>query len=214
MPNPTAAMLVIGDEILSGRTRDANMHYLASELTRAGVDLREVRVISDDPDAIVAAVQALSARMTWSSPRAGSGRRMTTSPPRTWRAPSGARSRCARMPARCSPRITRPATGSERRKAAHGAHPRRRHADRQPDQRRTGLQHRERACDGRGADDLSGDARLGPAHDHRRRADPVAIAGRGARRGRYRRAADAISRRATRICPSAPTPICAAAPTG
>ena len=33
MPNPTAAMLVIGDEILSGRTRDANMHHLAGELT-------------------------------------------------------------------------------------------------------------------------------------------------------------------------------------
>ena len=33
MPNPTAAMLVIGDEILSGRTRDANMHYLAGQLT-------------------------------------------------------------------------------------------------------------------------------------------------------------------------------------
>jgi len=61
MPNPSAAMLVIGDEILSGRTRDANMHYLAGELTRAGIDLREVRVIRDDPDAIVAGVQALSA---------------------------------------------------------------------------------------------------------------------------------------------------------
>ncbi|MET4129213.1 molybdopterin-binding protein [Roseovarius sp. MBR-6] len=61
MPNPTAAMLVIGDEILSGRTRDANMHYLAGELTRAGIDLREVRVISDDPEAIVAAVRALGA---------------------------------------------------------------------------------------------------------------------------------------------------------
>ena len=46
MPNPTAAMLVIGDEILSGRTRDANMAYLAGELTRAGIDLREVRVIA------------------------------------------------------------------------------------------------------------------------------------------------------------------------
>ena len=33
MTNPTAAMLVIGDEILSGRTRDSNMHYLAGELT-------------------------------------------------------------------------------------------------------------------------------------------------------------------------------------
>ena len=60
MPNPTAAMLVIGDEILSGRTRDANMHYLAGQLTEAGIDLREVRVVSDDPGAIVAAVRALS----------------------------------------------------------------------------------------------------------------------------------------------------------
>lgn len=61
MPNPTAAMLVIGDEILSGRTRDANMHHLAGELTKAGIDLKEVRVVSDDGDAIVDAVRALSA---------------------------------------------------------------------------------------------------------------------------------------------------------
>ena len=60
MPNPTAAMLVIGDEILSGRTRDANMHHLANELTAAGIDLKEVRVVSDDADAIIAAVRALS----------------------------------------------------------------------------------------------------------------------------------------------------------
>ena len=61
MPNPTAAMMVIGDEILSGRTRDANMYHLAGQLTEAGIDLREVRVISDDRGAIIAAVQALSA---------------------------------------------------------------------------------------------------------------------------------------------------------
>jgi len=61
MQNPTAAMLVIGDEILSGRTRDANMYHLAGELTQVGIDLREVRVVSDDADAIVAAVKALSA---------------------------------------------------------------------------------------------------------------------------------------------------------
>jgi len=60
MPNPTAAMLVIGDEILSGRTRDANMYFLAGELTKHGVDLAEVRIVSDDSAAIVAAVQALS----------------------------------------------------------------------------------------------------------------------------------------------------------
>ena len=60
MPNPTAAMLVIGDEILSGRTRDSNMHHLAGKLTEAGISLSEVRVVSDDHDAIVAAVRALS----------------------------------------------------------------------------------------------------------------------------------------------------------
>ena len=56
---PTAAMLVIGDEILSGRTRDANMHYLATALTAHGIDLKEARVVSDDRDAIIAAVNAL-----------------------------------------------------------------------------------------------------------------------------------------------------------
>ncbi len=58
--NPTAAMLVIGDEILSGRTRDSNMHHLAGELTRAGIDLREVRVVSDDRAAIIGAVPSSS----------------------------------------------------------------------------------------------------------------------------------------------------------
>lgn len=61
MSNPTAAMLVIGDEILSGRTRDANMHHLAGQLTEAGIDLREVRVVSDDAPAIISAIKALSA---------------------------------------------------------------------------------------------------------------------------------------------------------
>ncbi|MFP4327336.1 MAG: competence/damage-inducible protein A [Paracoccaceae bacterium] len=63
MPNPTAAMLVIGDEILSGRTRDSNMHHLARELTRAGVDLREVRVVPDVAGAIVAAVRELAGQV-------------------------------------------------------------------------------------------------------------------------------------------------------
>ena len=60
MPNPTAAMLVIGDEILSGRTKDANLGHLAEELTKHGIDLSEARVIADDHDAIVKAVRALS----------------------------------------------------------------------------------------------------------------------------------------------------------
>jgi molybdenum cofactor synthesis domain-containing protein len=57
--NPTAAMLVIGDEILSGRTRDGNTHFLAGELARAGIDLREARIVPDDHAAIVAALNAL-----------------------------------------------------------------------------------------------------------------------------------------------------------
>ena len=61
MPNPTAAMLVIGDEILSGRTRDSNMHHLAQQLTAHGIDLCEARVVADTHQGIVAAVQALSA---------------------------------------------------------------------------------------------------------------------------------------------------------
>ena len=62
MANPTAAMLVIGDEILSGRTRDSNMYYLAGELTRHGIRLTEVRVVADEPAAIIAAVNALRAQ--------------------------------------------------------------------------------------------------------------------------------------------------------
>ena len=62
MPNPTAAMLVIGDEILSGRTRDANMHYLAGQLTERGIDLKEVRVVGDEAAEITGAAKVLSER--------------------------------------------------------------------------------------------------------------------------------------------------------
>lgn len=62
MPNPTAAMLTIGDEILSGRTRDSNMPHLARTLAAAGIDLREARTVPDDAAEIVAAVNALRAR--------------------------------------------------------------------------------------------------------------------------------------------------------
>ncbi len=61
MTNPSAAMLVIGDEILSGRTRDSNMNHLAKELTAHGIDLREARVIPDVREVIISTVQALSA---------------------------------------------------------------------------------------------------------------------------------------------------------
>ncbi len=61
MPNPTAAMIVIGDEILSGRTRDSNMNHLAGQLTEAGIDLKEARMIGDESATIVATVKAMSA---------------------------------------------------------------------------------------------------------------------------------------------------------
>jgi len=58
----TAALLVIGDEILSGRTKDKNIGYIAEYLTAIGIDLREVRVVPDVEAEIVAAVNALRAR--------------------------------------------------------------------------------------------------------------------------------------------------------
>src|SRR5689334_24136485 len=61
----TAAVLVIGDEILSGRTKDKNIGYIADYLTAIGIDLKEVRVVSDDAPAIVAALNALRQRYTY-----------------------------------------------------------------------------------------------------------------------------------------------------
>lgn len=62
---PTAAVLLIGDEVLSGRTKDKNLGFIADYLTLLGVDLREARCVADDEDDIVAAVNALRARYTY-----------------------------------------------------------------------------------------------------------------------------------------------------
>ena len=61
----TAGLLVIGDEILSGRTKDKNIGYIAEYLTATGIDLKEVRVVADDETAIVEAVNAMRARYTY-----------------------------------------------------------------------------------------------------------------------------------------------------
>jgi molybdenum cofactor synthesis domain-containing protein len=61
----TAAVLVIGDEILSGRTKDANSGWIAERLTELGIDLKEVRVVADEEPAIVAALNSLRARYTY-----------------------------------------------------------------------------------------------------------------------------------------------------
>ena len=64
MTNPTAAMLVIGDEILSGRTLDTNTQNLATRLTQMGIRMAEVRVVPDVHEVIVNAVNTLRAAYT------------------------------------------------------------------------------------------------------------------------------------------------------
>src|SRR5437867_33436 len=61
----TAGILVIGDEILSGRTKDKNIGFIAEYLTNIGIDLKEVRVVPDEEMEIVAAVDALRQRYTY-----------------------------------------------------------------------------------------------------------------------------------------------------
>jgi molybdenum cofactor synthesis domain-containing protein len=61
----TAALLVIGDEILSGRTKDKNIGYVAEYLTALGIDLLEVRVVGDEEAAIVDALNALRWRYSY-----------------------------------------------------------------------------------------------------------------------------------------------------
>ena len=60
MSNPTAAILVIGDEILSGRTKDKNIGWLADELTALGILLKQARIIADDKQTIISHVTELS----------------------------------------------------------------------------------------------------------------------------------------------------------
>lgn len=59
MPNPTACLLIIGNEVLSGRTRDANIQFMATELGALGIPVREVRIIPDDPLTIIGTVNAV-----------------------------------------------------------------------------------------------------------------------------------------------------------
>ncbi|MEM7213939.1 MAG: competence/damage-inducible protein A [Pseudomonadota bacterium] len=61
----SAAMLAIGDELLSGRTRDKNIGHLATSLTLQGIDLKEVRIVADEAEDIVAALNALRQKYTY-----------------------------------------------------------------------------------------------------------------------------------------------------
>jgi molybdenum cofactor synthesis domain-containing protein len=61
----TAAMIVIGDEILSGRTKDRNIGHLADLMTAIGIDLREVRIVPDEEDEIATSINAVRMRYTY-----------------------------------------------------------------------------------------------------------------------------------------------------
>ncbi len=63
--NITAALILIGNELLSGRTQDSNLSHLARRLNDIGITLEEVRVIPDVEDTIVAAVNELRARVNY-----------------------------------------------------------------------------------------------------------------------------------------------------
>jgi molybdopterin-biosynthesis enzyme MoeA-like protein len=78
--NPTACLLVIGNEVLSGRTQDANIRFLAKGLGEIGIPLREVRVIPDVPATIISTVNEVRAKFDFVFTTGGIGRRMTTSP--------------------------------------------------------------------------------------------------------------------------------------
>ena len=62
MANPTACLLVIGNEVLSGRTQDLNIKFIATRLGEIGIPLKEVRVIPDVPETIIGTVNSVRAQ--------------------------------------------------------------------------------------------------------------------------------------------------------
>ena len=206
MPNPTAAMLTIGDEILSGRTRDTNMPHLARALAAAGIDLREARVVPDVADGDRRRGQRAARALR---PRLHLGRHRPD-PRRHHRRRDRRRLRRRHRRARGRPRdprdqLRQPGDRPERRPAAHGAHPRRRDADRQPGVQGAGLHARQRPRHGRRAGGVRGDGRGPRAAPDRRRAAAQRDGARDARRRRARRAAAARSPRRIRRSRSAAT---------
>ena len=106
----TAAILVIGSKILSGRTKDQNVGYIAEYLTAVGIDLKEVRVVGDEERAILDAVNALRHLCAYVFTTGGIGRSSV----------DRHRSACARHPARMGKDHRR---GNERGAPAPDAHP-------------------------------------------------------------------------------------------
>ena len=61
----TASIIIIGDEILSGRTQDTNSNYIANHLVQSGIELKEIRVIQDREDLIIDTVLNFSNKYTY-----------------------------------------------------------------------------------------------------------------------------------------------------
>ena len=160
----TAAVLVIGDEILSGRTKDKNIGYIAEYLTGPGIDLREVRVVADVEEEIVAAVNALRARYDYVFTTGGIG-------PTHDDITADAIARAFGVPIDHDPRAVAilkahyPDGELDRGAPAHGAHSGGRRSRRESGFRRAGLQDRQCHRHGRRAGDHA-------AHARQRRADP------------------------------------------
>ena len=160
----TAAILVIGDEILSGRTKDKNIGYIAEYLTNIGIDLKEVRVVADEEDEIVAALNALRARYTYVFTTGGIG-------PTHDDITADSVAKAFGVSIDVDPRARRDHGGAlrgarrrdERGAAAHGAHSGRRRPGREQAVGRARLQDRQRDRDGGRAVDHAGDARCGGA---------------------------------------------------
>ena len=180
----TAAVLVIGDEILSGRTKDRNIGYIAEYLARLGVDVREARVVPDVEDEIVAALDALQKPLRLRR----DDRRHRTDPRRHHRGRGRPRLRGfdRRGPARDGDHDgALSSRGPDPGAAADGAHPGRRRPHRQSDLQGPGISHRQCVRARRRALGDAGDARFRRQVDDDRRGD----AGRDGRSGRGARRA-------------------------
>ena len=192
----TAGILVIGDEILSGRTKDKNIGFIAEYLTNIGIDLKEVRVVADEEADIIAALDALRHRYDYVFTTGGIG---PTHDDIT--ADSVAKAfgvgidHHPEVVARFKERWGD--AGSERGAAAHGADSRRRRTDPERDHPGARLQDRQCHRDGRRALDHAGDDGHRRAEAEIGRPDAVGIGPRQCAGRRHRRSA----------CGKSPTPI-------
>ena len=108
----TAAMLVIGNEILSGRTQDANINFVATGLNEIGIQMREVRVVPDIEAEIVAAVNALRTKFDYVFTTGGIGPTHDDITAESVAAAFGRMPPTIQRPMPCSKQITRSLAGN------------------------------------------------------------------------------------------------------